>query len=32
MHLYALFAKPRVGHGTPKSQNGSKMNEEKVEG
>ncbi|OBS60459.1 hypothetical protein A6R68_08407 [Neotoma lepida] len=32
MHLYALFAKPRVGHGTPKSQNGSKMNEETVKG
>ncbi|XP_060230544.1 zinc finger C4H2 domain-containing protein isoform X3 [Meriones unguiculatus] len=32
MHLYVLFAKPRVGHGTPKSQNGSKMNEERVKG
>ncbi|XP_053436103.1 zinc finger C4H2 domain-containing protein isoform X2 [Nycticebus coucang] len=29
MHLYALCAKPRVGPGTPKSQNGSRMNEER---
>lgn len=28
MHLYALCAKPRVDPGTPKSQNGSRMNEE----
>ncbi|XP_045850371.1 zinc finger C4H2 domain-containing protein isoform X3 [Meles meles] len=28
MHLYVLCAKPRVGPGTPKSQNGSRMNEE----
>ncbi|KAJ8779410.1 hypothetical protein J1605_012642 [Eschrichtius robustus] len=29
MHLYALCAKPRVGPGTPKSQNGSRMNEKR---
>ncbi|KAL0589011.1 Zinc finger C4H2 domain-containing protein [Plecturocebus cupreus] len=29
MHLYALYAKPRVGPGTPKSQNGSRMNKER---
>nr|XP_044996304.1 zinc finger C4H2 domain-containing protein isoform X3 [Jaculus jaculus] len=30
MHLYALFAKPRADPETPKSQNGSKMNEKRV--
>ncbi|XP_070279378.1 zinc finger C4H2 domain-containing protein isoform X2 [Myotis yumanensis] len=29
MHLYALCAKRRVGLGTPRSQNGSRMNEER---
>ncbi|XP_075395178.1 zinc finger C4H2 domain-containing protein isoform X4 [Tenrec ecaudatus] len=30
MHPYALCAKPRAGPGTQKSQNGSKMNEERA--